>query len=233
MVSGIVSELRIGSTSFDLGFSSSEAKFAGSAAILAAASGNAINATALSGSSYGADVNMEEFVCKVDDFVVFGMFHKVGFAEGDAVDFVVQDDEKGLKVAAARDSSSRYIWVEPYKTRGNTAQFRHDLIWGITLTVGPSLSAGAYLLTVFTSENALFLSSSVGLVVFCIAAVINYLVRRRFFAGSYDATKIFKTLGFSDPARVDLPKGSSAAEQQWAKRSGRSVPPVVPWRYRY
>lgn len=232
-ISGTVSELQVYSATYDLGFTSDEGGIAGGAAILAAATGNAVNAAALSGT--GVDVAMERFVCKVGEYTVHGMFHKVGFVEGDVIDFAVQPDEEGrLIVSAARNPAMRYIWVEPYKTRGNRAQLRHDVFWGILMSVAPAVAATAFIYRdLSSSPEGTFIITSTGLGVLGIASVMNYLIRRRFFPPSLKATEIFKALGYSNPASVDLVKGLDDAEKQWTQKSGQKTEPIVPWRYRY
>lgn len=233
-ISGRVSELHIRVGTYDLGFTSDDEKFAGGAAIFAAATGNPINATALSGASYGADVEMESFVCKVAGYTVHGMFHKVGFADGDVIDFAVdEDDERRLTALAARNQTTRHIWVEPYKTRGSAAQLRHDLFWSAVISFGCGFAAWAFFVNQFKSANAMLLSSWIGGLLLGILVVINYLVRKRFYPLSLQATTVFEVMGFSDPANVDLPKGLAKAEAQWAQKNGGTITRHGPWQFRY
>jgi hypothetical protein len=209
----MVSELRIGSTSDDLGFTAFEANF-----------------------SEGApDVTMEMFECKVDDVAVHGTFHKIGFQEGDFIDFVVSADENGrLVAAAARNHQNRFLWVQPYKMRGNLAQLRHDILWGTFWSLAPPLAFAVYMFNDFANgEGGTFIVSTVFFCGLAIATLINFLVRRRFYSGSHDATRIFKAFGFPDPSNIDLPKGMAKAERQRARSGGDDPRLEVPWRYRY
>ena len=165
--------------------------------------------------SCGDSVEMEWLVCKVSGYAVHGMFHKVGFADGDVIDFAVdEDDERRLTAFAARNQATRHIWVEPYKTRGNAAQLRHDLFWSAVISFGCAFAAWAFFLSQFEYANAMLLSSWIGCLLLGILMVINYLVRKRFYPLSFQATTVFQVMGFSDPANVDLPKGLSKAEAQ-------------------
>jgi hypothetical protein len=231
VVSGTVSDLQVGSGEYDLSLGSRGETLVGGAAVLASALGAGVNPVA----DASAEVSMEYFVCKVGDQTVRGMFYKVGFAIGDVIDFVVSADEDGhLIAAAARNPMQRLIWVQPYKTRGNVAQMRHDLLWGSLWSVGPPLAFVVYGFNDFGgSQGGAFILSTVFLSGTAISALINFLARRQFFALSYEATKIFKTLGFSDPENTDLPKVGPKAEKQRAQISGEKQLVDVPWRYRY
>ena len=233
-ISGCVSELQVSAGTCDLGSTSNDEKLARGAANLSAVTVNVIKAAALSGASYGADVDMESFVCKVNDYTIHGMFHQVMFADGDVIDFVVnEDDERRLTASAARNQTTRCIWVEPYKTRGNAAQLRHDIFWSAVISFGSGLAAWAFFLSQFTSENALLLSSWIGGLLLCTLVVINYLVRKRFYPLSLEATTIFKVMGFSDPANVDLQKALAKAEVQWTEKNGGKITRHGPWQFRY
>ena len=48
-----------------------------------------------------------------------------------------------------------------------------------------------------------WVGAGTGMVLAVFFCVINYLVRRRFYTASIEATEIFRALGYSDPANVN------------------------------
>jgi hypothetical protein len=233
IISGAISDLKIGAGRCDLGIACGDKALAGGVNMLAAVMGEAVNAGAASSSD--TDISMDFFTCTVDSREVSGSFYKLGFSNGDVIEFVVHDDDGRLLVAAARDPEKRYIWVQPYKTRGNRAQKRHDIFWGGVISLGlPLLAAGYFTYRTFVNLNKFsWVGVGTRVLLFFVFGTINYLVRSRFYPPSFDATEIFRALGFKDPANVDLPKGLRAAEKKWAEQTGGGYVPDIPWRYRY
>jgi hypothetical protein len=142
IISGTVSDLKIVAGRCDLGIACGDKALARGVDMLAAAMGEAVNAGAASSSD--TDISMDFFTCTVDSREVSGSFYKLEFSNGDVIEFVVRDDDGLLLVAAARDLEKRYIWVQPYKTRGHLAQRRDDISWSGVISLGLPLLAAGY-----------------------------------------------------------------------------------------
>lgn len=134
---------------------------------------------------------------------------------------------------AARDPVKQLIWVQPYMTRGHLAQRGVYLRWGALLSIGLPMMIAAF--ETYSSIQTLgyftWFGVFTGVGLFIMFGTINFLVCRRFYSASYEATEVFKALGYADPANVNLPKGQSF----WAGFKGITGDHWVasePWRYR-
>lgn len=236
IISGIVENLHITKGYEDLAFTEKDKNIIGMAAIAAAATGNSTSSTILSSSSGGAEVDMEFFTCSVAGRLLKGRFHKVGFKSGETIDFVVSVKDGIGEVHGARDQTQRYIWTLPYRTRGHIAQKESDIRSSLAIS---SVVAGGGTIALFYDstlplERLLVEILWLTLPVFTLTLFINFMVRRRFYRFSYEATKIFEIFGFRNPALMDLPKCHSKADKEYYQEIGKPRPwDDVPWRYRY
>ncbi len=224
-ISGLVSSLQISKGDVDLGFTSNDDRtLTAGGALVAAVLGDAVNATAVTGPTHQADVELESFSCKVGDQEVAGTFYKVESVKLEAGKYVA---------VAAIDRAKKFIWVHPYKTRGHRAQLRHDVLWGVILVGGlPALIAAFETYsTIQASGHFDWFGVLTGAGLVLLFGVIYFLVRRRFSLAAHDATEIFAALGYTDPAHVDLTKSEGFAAQ-FKGITGDDWAPSEPWRYR-
>lgn len=236
LLSGTVQDLHVTKGIEDLSFSSQGKKFVGIASIAAAATGNSTSSTILASASNGADVSMEFFTCRINNSILSGRFYKVDFKNGDSIDFVTTEKDGINEVHCARNPIQRLIWCIPYRTRGHSAQKKHDVFSSLKIS---GLSSLAFALFSYYQESLPLVDcwkivlgfSSLS---FFIVLIVNFLSRWPFYKFSYEATSIFKTLGFKDPSMVDLPKNHDSAEKEFYKQIGEHPPwQAEPWKYRY
>jgi hypothetical protein len=236
LISGVVRNLHIAKGYEDLYFTDHDKNLIGMASIAAAAIGNGTSSTIFASSNGGAEVDMEYFTCFVEKIPVTGRFHKVGFKDGETIDFAVTMNDGLGEAHGARNPIQRIIWTLPYRTRGHVAQKRHDISSSISISF---ISAALFAIFSFYAESGTLAEcwqsvlkfSSIS---FAIVLTVCFLSRRPFYNFSFEATKIFDTLGFSHPSNVDLPKYHSQADKEYYQEIGKPRPwEDVPWRYRY
>lgn len=233
LVSGIVSQLRIHNGTADLAFPIGPGPSAETAARLESQSESASSSEGRFHITLDTEVATRFFVCRVGADEISGSFHEVEFRDGDKIDFAVKNEEGKLVAMAARDPVKQLIWVQLYMTRGHLAQRRHYLRWGALLSIVlPMMIAAFETYSAIRSQGYfdwLGVFTGIGLII--MLGSINFLVCRRFYSASYEATEVFKALGYADPANVNLPKGESF----WAGLKGITGDNWVasePWRYR-
>lgn len=125
LVSGIVTDLHICEGYVGSGFLKSDEKTPGGAAAVALALGREDEPYS------GGEMRMQYFTCRVDGHTIVGYFGQVHFKQGDQIEFAVHEYCEKMWAPAARDPVRRYVWVQPYMTRGAVAQKRYDIYWGI------------------------------------------------------------------------------------------------------
>ena len=235
ILSGVIRDLVIARGYEELAFTAGNRSLVGLAAIVAASTGNNTNATILSNSSSGAEVDMEYFTCFVGETPLKGRFHKVDFQNGDLIEFVVSMERGVAEVHGARDPSHQFIWTLPYQTRGHIAQKRSDILSSII--VSSICACIAVIIAIYQERSSLPGSRPVVLefatMAFFIVLIVNFLSRWPFFKYSFEATEVFRAFGYEDPARVDLPKQDGRADKAYCSEKGEPRPLVKPWRYRY
>ena len=165
----------------------------------------------------GGEMRMEYFTCRVDGHKIVGSFGQVHFKQGDLIEFAVHEYDEKIWAPAARDPVRRYVWVQPYMTRGAVAQKHYDIYWGIVSSIVPSFLIGAY--ETYDRRGELFAAApwfgaAIGGMVLFILATMNFFIRRQFYPPSLEATQIFRALGFAEPEHVDLKKGDKLARKQ-------------------
>jgi hypothetical protein len=236
LVSGIVRNLHITKGYEDLSFIVQDRNLIGLASIAVAAIENGTSSTILTSSSHGAEVDMEYFTCFSGEIPITGRFHKVGFKDGETIDFAVTMNDGVGEVHGARNSAQRIIWTLPYKARGHIAQKRHDIWSSITTSL---ISANLFGLFSFYQETGTLEECWKGvleftLIAFGIVLIVCFLSRRPFYKFSFDATKIFEIFDFNSPSTVDLPKHHSQADKEYYIEIGKPRTwEDVPWKYRY
>lgn len=236
-LAGVVANLVITSTSEELVFSEQDRSRLGLAAVGAAAVGEAVSSTILSSGSSGAEMRMEYFSCLVNGTRIVGKFHKVGFSDGEVVEFVLQEDvETGTLVCrAARSEARRILWMMPYCSRGHVAQKRSSVKWSFIFALGATVVA-AIAEHVFTQDvpNEPLLSIAMFyLATFIGMLVVNLAARSRFYPHAHSATEVFASLGYPNPELVDLELIHKQAEERIRQLSNARPPFMKSWCYRY
>lgn len=208
LISGIVRELQISEKHEDIsGFSQARNGLA-AAGIVAAALDSPTNSIILSNSRNDAAIRMQFFTCCVGEYRVKGRFYKIGFQEGDDIEFVVQRADELYEVYGACDPARKLIWTLPYRTRGHEAQKYNDMLKSLTYSV----CFGFFFTIAWTWQYFGVVINGVRVECFSLAFImmfaLNSLVRRHFYDYSYQATAIFDAFGFEDPSNVNLQKMS-------------------------
>ena len=214
LASGIVADLHICEGYVGSGFLKSDEKHPGGAPAVALALGREDEPYS------GGEMRMQYFTCRVDGHIVVGYFGQVSFKEGDLIEFAVHKYCEKIWAPAARDPLKRYIWVQPYMTRGAVAQKHYDIYWGVATSIVPSFLIGAY--ETYDGGGELFAAApwfgpAVGGMLLFILATMNFFIRWQFYPPSLEATQIFLALGFAAPEHVNLKKGDKLARKQRPK----------------
>jgi len=232
---GVVENLRIEKGYQDLVLSKADTQFAGAAAVGAAAMGQVASATVLSTASGGAEVSMDFFACNVDGMGLRGAFHKVEFANGDQIEFVVEPEADFYVVHAARSPTARMLWMQPHQIRGISAQKACDIRWSLMY---PSLAVIAIAIAEFFRNDGLSTGTfdvdpMLYAIMFFITLVITVWIRWRFRGFAHQATEVLRAFGYEHPEDVDLGRLHKKAQKALAASTGTLPPLVNPWSYRY
>lgn len=235
LIRGVVRNLHIIAGFQDLNPHTELKDAVSTAGIIAAIVESSTSSSLLMNSRDSAETRMENFKCFIGDKELIGDFYKVGFCDGEEMEFVAEKFDDFYGVHAACSISQKLIWTMPYRTRGTSAQKRHDIIGSLTV----SFIATALLFVV-----ANFLSSAESVhkwknsrdfatLGFFIVFILNVCVRRSFFKFSSEATKIFEVFGFFDPENVNLPRTNKQAEKRYCREKNVPKSYAVPWQFRY
>ena len=234
-ISGVVEDLRIAKGYQDLIFSKTDGQLAGVAAVGAAAMGQVASATVLSTASGGAEIGMDFFACTVDGMALRGAFHKVEFANGDQIEFVVEPEADFYTVHAARSPTVRLLWMQSHQIRGISAQKACDIKWSLMY---PSLAVIGIAIAEFFRNDGLStgkfdVDPMLYAIMFFITLVITVWIRWRFRGFAHQATEVLRAFGYEHPEDVDLGRLNKKAEKAMAASTGTLPPLVNPWSYRY
>jgi hypothetical protein len=231
-IKGTVNELQVAKGYEDFVFSSDGKAAVGVAAVGAAAMGQLFNSTVLLSASGGAEMSMEYFTCMLDGQRVAGRFHRIGFANGEEVEFVGSQSGDAFAAVAARSPQRRMIWALPHHERGEIAQKRQGRKWSWVLSVIASVG-GALAVTPLNGTESLLEVFIMFMVLLPIFLLICVFVRS--FVSRYGeaATPIFEALGFEKPAQTDLPKIDREARKKIKQTADKSTAFSDLWTYRY
>jgi hypothetical protein len=222
VVSGEISNLHIFKGYENMLFSTTQTQLAGIGAIAAAAVGEGATSSVMARAYQDAEMPMDFFTCTVNDQAVTGCFFKVGFQDGQYIDFAVCDQMNTNEVCAARDPKRRLVWTKPYRSKGHLAQKKSNIYGGILFVMSTAiLSFGM----VFYAEDMKIYSVATATNVTCtvslFAIFLSWKVCKKFFGHGREVTEILKAFGFSNPAHVNLPKQNWNAEKNYAFEIGQ------------
>ena len=234
MISGEIANLTVSKGNGDLVFTPAERRSLGIGAVAAASFGESLSSTSLAGAGAGAEIAMEFFSCTIGNDTVQGNFYKVGFENGQFIDFIV-NQWSDKNVLAARDPVRRIVWTAPYRTKGHIAQRKSNILGSILISVAAAIFL--FVADYFTGdpERSLRLDSAISqaYISFALMLVLCFFVCKKIFRDSFHSTLIFEALGFIEPAKVDLPKSNQRAEKHYAAETGDQEVEEIPWRFRY
>lgn len=235
-ISGVINNLCKSKIYEDLAQNKGKKSLTGTTSIAAAIMGDSTSSTILASTTRGAEIDMEYFTCFVGETKIHGRFHRIGFTDGDSIDFIIRLNNGIGKVYSARNPIERVIWTLPYQTRGHVAQKINDILSSFIVSLTGGLLIGCF--SLYQESRPLKecweIVFQLSLMAFFMTLVVNVLVRRPFFHLAVEATKIFELYGFKEPARLDFPKQHRSADKEYYKEVGKDRPwEEIPWQYRY
>lgn len=238
LVRGVVSNLEVHAGEDEFIRSESQRAAGGAAAIGLAAAGMAGPAVGASIAATGRD-SVEFFTCIVDGKLVTGRFSKASFKDGDEVEVVLEAQADGRDLAlAVRRPSDKTLWMLPHCSRGKIAHRVFSIVmagWILTALLGFS---GVFVGIMESIDNEPtdwgFIMFSLGISgALSLAVALYYSIRFLYqWAPLVErAEAIFSTLGYSNPARVNLEEDHKRA----CKARGEKWPYLSPgpWIYQY
>ncbi len=155
----------------------------------------------------------------VDGQRVAGRFHKVGFADGENVEFVGEMSGNTFAAMAARSLKQRLIWMLPYHERGELAHRSSNRKWSLlTSGIGAGLFCGFMLWNgAWDVNEPLWLFPTVVGFFFIICLGVNIFARSFFTRYGYAATPILEAFGFANPAKQICTRSTAQRERKSSK----------------
>lgn len=231
LVKGILSNLQWSQGSEDFVFTKTDKNVAGSAAIGAAALGQAFNAGGLAMASGDTGYTMNYFVGKLGDITVKGRFYQPDFKDGDEMEMVGTRNGDVYEVVAARRLSDRLLWILPSSQRGHKAHRKWAIKWSLILAfvIAPLTPAGIIFIvrggaSDFNLNFFLAMLGS-GFLFGLMTLAISYEMYTKATGSSYITTGILQAFGYKNPEWVDLAVASKLAVKQKHKETGKYFSP--------
>lgn len=228
-ISGIVTNLQVSRQFDDLILSGANKSALQTLAVGAACAGELLSAAMLSGGAGAADVEMDYFTCHVGDSEIFGKLMKVGFANGEVIEFVVERRQGKSFAVAARSPGRRITWMPPYTSRGNEAQLRHDIRWSILWSIGGVVFAALvdYFLIGPLRNAPLYYFACLYGGTFIATLWVNVSMRVKVYPHSRVATEILATFGYENPAAVDMNQIHNGLTHAFRRQPDGTFPPLL------
>ena len=152
--------------------------------------------------------SVQYFRCKMGANIIEGIFCRVFFNNGDQVEVVVEPRSDGSYFAyALRRLIDHRLWLHPWATKGTKAGNKSALKFAVSLmSVIFVFTIIFMLINTSLDEYYIFLIAlPVILVLDILLGVLVYFLHKSILSkGSHIADKIFATLGYADPKRVDM-----------------------------
>ena len=153
--------------------------------------------------------SVQYFRCKMGSNIIEGIFCRVFFNNGDQVEVVVEPRSDGSYFAyALRRLIDHRLWLHPWATKGTKAVNKSALKFAVLLAsfflIGITISD---LISIQISKYSSFFRDSfiVTIILYFSFILFVYFLHKRFSGkASHIADKIFATLGYADPKRVDM-----------------------------
>ena len=152
--------------------------------------------------------SVQYFRCKMGSNIIEGIFCRVFFNNGDQVEVVVEPRSDGSYFAyALRRLIDHRLWLHPWATKGTKAGNKSALKFAVSLmSVIFVFTIIFMLINTSLDEYYIFLIAlPVILVLDILLGVLVYFLHKSILSkSSHIADKIFATLGYADPKRVDM-----------------------------
>ena len=152
--------------------------------------------------------SVQYFRCKMGSNIIEGIFCRVFFNNGDQVEVVVEPRSDGSYFAyALRRLIDHRLWLHPWATKGTKAGNKSALKFAVSLmSVIFVFTIIFMIINTSLDEYYMFLIAlPVILVLDILLGVLVYFLHKSILSkGSHIADKIFATLGYADPKRVDM-----------------------------
>ena len=152
--------------------------------------------------------SVQYFRCKMGSNIIEGIFCRVFFNNGDQVEVVVEPRSDGSYFAyALRRLIDHRLWLHPWATKGTKAGNKSALKFAVLLmSVIFVFTIIFMLINTPLDEYYIFLIAlPVILVLDILLGVLVYFLHKSILSkSSHIADKIFATLGYADPKRVDM-----------------------------
>jgi hypothetical protein len=241
LISGQVKQLKVQRISKSVFASSTPQKLAEAGALTAAALGSVYASTVMASSRLKMTQEVEIFSCEVNGVKLVGCLGEVTFMNHNMIEFVVEymNEEKKEAIAhAARNPQKKVIWVAPYQEKGEI--FHRKEINKASL-VFPSVVLGGGLMIMLImalaeGDNDFSYFShglGVGLIVALVMACFLKLIGRIDLKDVKQATKVLAAIGYQYPSEVDLSSNSTWINMELEAKTGKIVPEMPLWVYRY
>lgn len=234
-ITGKIKNLSISTSGEDILLSKENDKL-GVPAIGAAAIGEVFAATAINSGTAGADIPIDHFTCQVNELEVAGKFHKIGFCEGEIIEFVVEDSCSPLIAYAARSEARRILWMPPYECRGYVAQRHADIFWSLITGIFTLVFALWFDLEVgpHIPKPLSYYASIYGGCFVIGFALTTFVTRwRMLYDFSEHATDVLFALGYPHPEDVSLPKLHRKATSELRRKTNVRQPFLEEGWFRY
>ncbi|WP_136655920.1 putative type VI secretion system effector [Pragia fontium] len=213
--SGMISNLQVISSESNLFLNQENRRLGALATLGLAAIGESGSAATSLQHASGGDIKLQLFRCEVDGKIVYGCFSRVFFADGEQVDIVAEPQEDGGFYAySVRRPIDHRLWLPFYCERGTKAHKKSNMImasWLPAITIFIGFFMIIYkLISADRSMDIIFKVVGIFFVVSIIWFLFLFFVCYGFLKGltghSQLAEKIFITLGYKNPALLDMNK---------------------------
>jgi len=235
-IKGTVSSLKVGWCYENPLFSDWERGATGALTYGAAAQVAGLSSAATISLISNAEIQMECYSCVVNRARITGAFSKVGFQNGDEVEFVCREADGGFIAVAARAEAQRLIWMRPYQIKGELLYKKKSLKWcwvgALSATAATSILVLLFLWSVSDKNPAVGVAIG-ATVVFSMTMGLSLSMRNAFKPFSRDVTRVLSALGFPSPEWIDLSDMDRLAQQRILKETGVKAPATAPWVYRF
>ena len=236
IIRGKVSDLHISLGEEDFVFTNADKSAGAGAAVGLAVGGLAGAATGAVYNSGDAADKLDFFICRVGEELVKGRFGKVSFSDGDTVEVVGLKDANQFNAYAVTRPSDRTIWMYPHCTRGSKAYKKFSIKWILILSFVVMPLFMTLIFSLIAKNHGDTLSWQIFPMLIpgvLLASIIHAFVARRFMKFAHIADDIFESLGFDNPADVDLPKRLRPTIKGLTNQECWSYHPQAGWVFKY
>jgi hypothetical protein len=204
-----------------------------------ALSGLAGAATGAMLASSGSADAVQFFTCTVDGRRIGGRFSKVWFETGNVVEVVGELQRDGSIAAyAVRRQSDHTLWMFPHCSRGTRPHwaFAFKMIPAVTAAIVLAGCIFFGLIEQFSDEKSparflWFMFAIVAVNSLAIGLYFPIKIARKWLPFVAIAERVFTTLGYADPSRVDMEKQNALYWKKYAQPGEQRK--AAPWVFRY